>query len=457
MKAFSRTMNFFFFILAKFGIDKAIFYSIGLRAWQLFTGPLTLFFIAKYFTPAQQGFYYTFGSILTMQMFFEMGLSFVIIQFTSHEFAGLRWKKMGAVSGQNITRFKALLAKSFFWYAVISILFFLIIAPWGNYFFGLKAHDLSFEWRTPWNLLVLLTTLNLLLTPLLAIIEGSGRVQEIYRLRFTQNIFGTALAWLIIVSGGGLYNALAVAFTNAAISFFWLYTRNKALLRIASSWRTFKKLKTSTSFSWSTEVWPMQWRIAISWVASYFIYQISVPIIFYYHGSTMAGQLGMTLTITSMITVMGQAWLNAKTPIFGRLVATQNWPELDQLFYKIVFQSTAFILLTCLGLIAFTFVFRNFIIVHRLLSLSQITLLAASAIFNHLINCFGQYLRSHKREPFMVPAIISAFLFGSTGWYFGKQYSINGLIITFLLLNILWGFPAAIFLWLKAKKDWHIT
>lgn len=32
--------------------------------------------------------------------------------------------------------------------------------------------------------------------------------------------------------------------------------------------------------SWKTEIWPLQWRIALSWLSGYFIFQLFTPILF---------------------------------------------------------------------------------------------------------------------------------------------------------------------------------
>jgi len=56
----------------------------------LLAGPVGLYLIATFLTKSEQGYYYTFGSVLGLTVFFELGLSYVIIQFTSHEMAGLK-------------------------------------------------------------------------------------------------------------------------------------------------------------------------------------------------------------------------------------------------------------------------------------------------------------------------------------------------------------------------------
>ena len=443
--------------IKKFNLNPAIFYALSSRGWQLLAGPVTLFFIAHFFSANQQGFYYTFTSILLLQIFFEMGLSYVLIQFASHEFAYLRWSKWGAVTGGfKIKRFKQLVLKSCHWYLVVAILFILFVMPAGWYFLGLKSTaGIGFHWRLPWALLVLATSINLMLTPLLAIIEGSGKVHEIYRLRFGQTLLGTIVSWLVIVAGGGLYCVVSIAIANAVVSIGWLSFKKPILLRWVYSLKAFKINTSNSLFCWWTEVWPMQWRIAISWMSGYFINQIFVPILFLYQSPVVAGQMGMSLAISVMVIFIGQAWLSVKAPFMGRLVAEKNWPGLEKMFFRLVWQSSIMVLICALGMVVVVYAGQRFAIFQRLLPPGQMALLAASALLSHWINCIAQYLRSHKRDPFMILSVIGAILIASSAWYFGRSYSSYGIVLSVVLINLFYGLPTALWFWVKYRKAWQ--
>ena len=69
----------------KLGLDKAIAFSSGARVIQAGAGAITVLFIASFLTGVEQGFYYTFGSVLALQVFFELGFTSVITQYVAHE------------------------------------------------------------------------------------------------------------------------------------------------------------------------------------------------------------------------------------------------------------------------------------------------------------------------------------------------------------------------------------
>jgi O-antigen/teichoic acid export membrane protein len=72
---------------SKIGIDKAVGYTLSARIIQAFGSFVSLYLIALYLTKEEQGFYYTFGSILAIQVFFELGLNGIITQYAAHESA----------------------------------------------------------------------------------------------------------------------------------------------------------------------------------------------------------------------------------------------------------------------------------------------------------------------------------------------------------------------------------
>lgn len=437
-------------------LNPAIFYALSLRAWQLLAGPVTLLIIAHFFSATEQGYFYSFNSILLLQIFFEMGLSYVLIQFISHEFAHLRWGKYGSVRGGiKIRRFRQLVVKAFHWYWWIAIGFFISVLPIGLVFFNLKSsYGMAFSWRLPWIFLVLGTTVNLLVVPLLAVIEGSGQVLEVNRLRFFQNLVATVISWWVMIFGGGLLCAAAISLTNALISVSWLLLKKPALIRLVLLPRMNHRV-TEAVFCWRTEVWPMQWRIAVSWMAGYFINQIFVPILFVYQSPAVAGQMGMSLALATMLVFIGQAWLSAKAPFFGRLIAQREWFKLDRLFYQTAWQSMLMVIVAGVSLWAAVALTQHFAIVQRLLPPSQLVFLVGSAVLTHGINCVAQYLRSYKREPFMVLSVIGALFTATVAWYGGRYYSSAGIVMAVFLINGLYGLPTALLFWYKCRRVWQ--
>ena len=49
------------------------------------------------------------------------------------------------------------------------------------------------------------------------------------------------------------------------------------------------------------EIFPFQWKIALSWISGYLIFQLFNPVLFATEGSKIAGQMGMTMVAISGI------------------------------------------------------------------------------------------------------------------------------------------------------------
>src|SRR5579863_10282530 len=140
------------------GVDKAIGYTVLARVWASTAGLITVAPIARFLSPAEQGYYYTFGSLVAMQIIFELGFSVVILQLSAHEAAHLSLSEDGSVSGpaHAHARLASVLRKSLKWYAIASILMTSLLIPIGWHFFATSPNSSnSIMWRLPWIAVVL--------------------------------------------------------------------------------------------------------------------------------------------------------------------------------------------------------------------------------------------------------------------------------------------------------------
>lgn len=437
------------------GINQAIGFSLLARSWQIFAGPITLLLVAHYFNLAQQGFYYTFSSVLALQVVFELGLAFVIYQFVSHEFTTLSWGHAGKVHGDVVAvdRLHSIIKRSVVWYGGVALLMAIFVLPAGLYFFS--RHELvgfAVSWQGPWVALVLAASAYLPIIPILAAIEGSGQVAQINRLRLMQGVSSSVLTWLAIFSGAGLYAASVTFIVNVAFSSGWIMHTYPVLLNAirfqTDGNRRFK-------FSWKREIWPMQWRIAVSWISGYFIFQLFTPILFHYHGPVMAGQMGMSLVVANIVTVVPMIWLQANTPSMAQSVARGDWLALDRAFTQVFWQSVAVSLLGSIAVLAMFWIFSSHPLIHRLLPIKDMIYLLIAFFLSHVIGALAHYLRMHKREPFMFLSVLGAILVALAMWYFGRFNGSTGMVVSLMVINLVYGLPSALWLWLRLRKTWH--
>lgn len=442
-------------ILKSFGVNRAIGFGVLTRMWSALAGPLTILLIATRFSKVEQGYYYTFSSLLALQIFFELGLLTVLAQFAAHEFAFLSWGEKGEIKGSEAhrDRFVDLLGKGFKWYTVSAVLLIIALIPAGLYFFVQpSANAVDFTWRLPWALAVIGVGCNLLLIPFYAVITGSGDVASINRREMMGGMAGSVIGWLVIACGGGLYAIPAVTTGTIVVGVLYLFRSKPRLVAIAFS-HAFGSQRPSHTVSWWGEVWPMQWKIALSWVSGYFIFQLFTPVLFKFHGPVVAGQMGMTLSAVNAVLGVCLMWLQTRSPEFGKLIAHKKWQELDTSFNQILKQAmivsvvfSAIAVMVIYGLQLYTTIGTRF------LPVLQATIFLAAVCGNVIINGWAIYMRAHKQEPMLVQSIIGAVLIGASTLFLGMKYSSMGMAVGYCLITLIYGIPST-YLCLKRFKE----
>lgn len=434
--------------------DASLRYALGTRLWQALGSCFTLWLILHNTQAEEQGVFYTFTSLANLQMFFELGLSFVILQTTSHFFKDLKWGSCGTVFGSQMDLgiLWAFSQKAVRIYIMLSLSFFLLMIPLGLWFF----HDTSTSAisinsiHISWVLLVLGMSTNLLCSPLLAILEGSGKVAEVYRLRLRQLIIANILAWSVSYCTNVLFIIVVNTWITAAVTTFWLVkTHRQFLLSVVRA--VFKP----QPFSWRKEIWPMQWRIAMSWVSGYFLTQLFTPLLFHYQGAIVSGQMGICLLLANMLGLFSITWVTIRSPKMGELAAQADRKNLDRVFFIAFWQSVVIFILgavTMLGLAAF---FKGQAILMRFLPWSQMAVLLLAFFFVHIIGVLSLYLRAHRIELFASVSVIGAGLITLCAWFGAVHYGSLGVAWSILIVNACYGFPSALWLWVKFKRKWR--
>jgi len=436
------------------GIDKAIAFTVLARGWSTVAGVVTVVLIARFLTPSEQGYYYTFSSLVALQIIFELGFSFVILQLAAHERALLKIQSNGTVEGDPVShsRLASILQKAVRWYTVGAVLMATVLLPVGFHFFLVHRQPGNpVSWQFPWIVVVLAATLTFQMDPLFAFLEGCGRIHQVARMRFTQAFAGSMMAWTALCMHHGLFAPALVIGGQAVAGGCFLFSQRTLLLPLL------RHNTTQHIVSWRHEIWPFQWRIAISWLCGYFIFQLFNPVLFAYRGAAEAGQMGMSLSIASALSTVALAWMSTKASPFGTLVARGEYKTLDQLFFRTLWQSSCLLavgtvtLLLCIG-----FVTRNYPhLAVRVLPLPVFGILLATIFCNHFVFCEAFYLRAHAREPFLTVSIVVGVLTACSTIFLGKLWGAQGVTIGYFCTSGVFGFAFGTYLFITKRRQWH--
>ena len=192
------------------GVDRSVAFTVANRLWALCAGVVSALLIVHFLTAAEQGFYYTFTSLIGLRVFIELGLAFVVLQFASHEKGELTWTTMRTLEDPNRARNRlASLARfSLVWYGAGSFLLLVVVLPIGWAVLSSNSAP-GIEWKSPWVVTVIISTACLPLMPLFAIIEGCGRVADVALYRLAQGVVASLAVWIALATGLRLFAAPA--------------------------------------------------------------------------------------------------------------------------------------------------------------------------------------------------------------------------------------------------------
>ena len=445
----------------KIGIDKSILLTSIARIIQALGGIIAVLFVARYLTGVEQGFYYTFGSIVAIQVFFELGLNGIITQYVAHEAAYLEWKDETTLIGdkKHLSRLSSLLHFSIKWYSVFAIVLLITLIIVGFVFFN--KYDTSKEhvvWKIPWVMLSTGTAINLLIAPILAFFEGLGKVKEVAKIRLLQQLFS-----IIVVCGGLFCGAkLYISGINWFIGIVLVLS-----LIVFGSFRKilFKlwKVQITERIDYKNEIFPYQWKIGLSWISGYFIFQLFNPVLFATEGPIVAGQMGMTLTILNGISSLSMSWMSTKVPLYSNLIALKKYLELDVIFNKTLKQSSVINGIALFFMFMGIFIIRDFHIIigglyfgNRFLDYWPLFFMMLPILLNQFITSWATYLRCHKKEPFLFLSLVTGVLCALSTLFFGKFYGVFGITIGYCSITVItfiWGYSV----FLKKRTDWHFV
>ena len=434
------------------GLDGAVALTSLARGVSIAGSTVTVLLIVRFLSPVEQGYYYTLLSLVALQMVFELGFSFVVQQLAAHECVYLELHENGNVSGAPTAhaRLASVLQLSVRWYSVAAVAMGIILAPFGALFFACHAGTAAAQvaWQGPWLLVVAASVVGLWCQPFYSFLDGCGQVRAVAALRLRQAVVGMALAWTAMLLHHGLYSPALVVLGQVGTGLFFLAARRRLLTGLLVHQAL------DASIHWSREVWPFQWRIAVSCICSYFTIQVLIPILFALRGPVEAGQMGMSLSIAGYMTGLVLPWITTKATPFGRLIAQREFHGLDRLFLRTLGQALAVFAIIALtadaGAALLAIVAPG--LAARMVSPQLFAILVLAAGANCVVQSLAILLRSFKREPFLWQSLAVSSLTLLLAVFAAPRWGNAGVTIVYLAVTAGIGLPSALTIFVRARR-----
>lgn len=409
------------------------------RFWTIIAGIITVIFVPRYLTAEMQGYYYTFLSVVALQVLFDLGLSQTVAQVSSHEFAHIDLSRSDfGISNVRIGKLayvKSVVAK---WYRWVGGLFIVAVAIFGTAYFSFFGTGFDEVWLGPWIVLVISTGLNLILSPRLAMVEGAGWTGAVANLRLFQSMLGYGLLVVCLIYGGQLWSVAAVPVTANICSLLWLrWTHNPYRSMPAYV------LQIHNHAPWRSEILRLQWRVAVAWLGGYFASQTIVPVVFALRGADEAGKIGLGLQIFTAVQALGMSWISARIPLFGQLISRADWTALKTQFVKAAVSATvvsaafAVAVATVLEGVRFT----DLSLAARIPSALAIGALIIISTLNTVIYAMAAYMRAHKEEPLVISSLViggMTFVGAVLGGYVSTDAAVGAYAAVTIVINLPW-------------------
>ncbi len=348
-----------------------------------------------------QGLFFVFTSFGTLLQLSDFGLSYAALQTASHLREGDGSTRFDTFRAQANRINRAVLSAAAI---VIGVLGALIVSARPD-----AGHG-AFNWAGPWIGFVAAVFVAQLVSLEIVLIEGSRSAVLAWRLRLVQEILGGCVFIAALLGGAGLWSLCAYWVSRPAIAAWWLWRDGIRFPLAAGSG--------GVPFNWRRDVWPFQWRIGLSGLSGFLIFQAFNPIVLLEQGATVAGKFGMSLAAMNTLLLVTTAWPLSQVSRYVGLIAQDKFHEVQRAFWRMLAGSTVFA-----GLLAFGLVYalewmneREMSFAGRLADTTTTGILVLAALVHHVVQCFAVILRSERREPLLAVSIVGGLLTVMAAW-----------------------------------------
>jgi len=421
--------------------DASALWSLANKGMTIVGTLLVMVCVVVFLSAEEQGYFYTFASLLALQVFFDLALPGVLTNVASHEWALAR-------SGTT-ERLSALVAASGKWFFRVAVLFAIGVGAAGYLFLRGGASSSDLVYVGPWLWAVGLHAIGIGILPYTALLEGCNQVAEVQKNRFFQMFLSSIAVCLLLACDFGLWAVAAGVACKVVCNWMFVFVKKKSFFQALGS------SGLSGDFSWKREVLPLQWRIALLALVNYFVFSLFTPVAFRYGGAEEAARVGMTLQIANALTSISLTCVFVKIPQFGSLIATKSFRQLDRLWFKTaIFAIAVNLLLLACALPFFRVVLGYGLIAARICDFGTVAVFLGATVFVTMSQCMSVYLRAHKQEPLVFMGVIMSVVLGLGVWWVGKTQGCAGMAwVQAGCWMIVVAWEAKI--WFDCRRLWH--
>jgi len=408
-------------------LDRDLVSTVSVRLSGTVVAALTAILLVRYLTPQEQGYWYTFGSILSIAAFAEMGAGQILMRFVAREQAGLNKSESAS-----ILRLRSLYRFGFKLGLGVASLTTLIAIPIGLWWISDNGKN-EIDWRSPWLLAALASAPAIFMGFANAYFEG-------WQFVTAANVRRSIASWLSLAS---LFAAFSAGLGLFAFGISRIVSALYGLIQIGFSHGNLIKkhqlnIIAESNFKPRKEFWPLQVRYGMTWATGIFVNGLYAPLIFKFDGPIAAGQYGMSLSVVAIISGISTSLIGARQAKLAALSCNGNKDEMRKLLNITLKLSIVSFFVGSL-ILGTTVIFTPEVLntyTQRLLSPLNLSILIAAQFFWLLITIYTTFVRSFNTEPFVKLAWIHAFFTLIVGIPAIVFFKTTGILLICLVGNI---------------------
>lgn len=354
---------------------------------QAFSGLGTALMVTHFLSPAEQGYYYTFGSLLSSYIIFDLGLSTYILQKSAQLSSAVTIDANGKIHPQGEKRnyFVAFTQWTIRLYSYAGVATFFILGPLGLLILSQNDNQNNFNYTIAWLLITATISISMPTIGFFAILEGAGKLTETYSLRIGQYFFGTLFAWLLIASGNSLF-AQAMPFIAAIVLCyvcFHLKYKKNFYISIMNS-----------NYSFNSLVLPNS-KYTASILSSNYIFLNAPILIAYAHGHVeTAGQLGLAIIIANVGGAIAMSSTTSQMPEIIKLIANDSKKKAYVIYRNNCLYFASLFIFGTIFLLTLSYTFKDHWFFTRLPNALNLIYIFLAIGFYHASNSCISYLRA---------------------------------------------------------------
>jgi len=421
------------FIRDFFAINDEIFFTLLFKFCSLLTNTLVFFSIVKIFTPIEQGLYFVFLSIAAMNVCLELGFTTVMYQFFSHSRVNLIINKNG-VSGarKNLVEFANYFKFGVMWIFIVSCIASLSLFYVGKFILLKNVYEIDV--LNMWTPYIICNSFLLITLFLLSFLESIGFYKTVFKFRAFQIILLNSCFILLLFFGYHLYSLFLTALLNLFTVVTWVFYNYRNLIK------SLIKIRNKVTFlPYFLRIWPMFSRLSVGWISGFIGGQMIVPLTSYFKGPELAGKIGLSFSILTIIFGFSSSWIASHQRKFSGYFRLNTLNKILPKFYELKRKGLLFLLISIISTIISLLVMNvcNFSVSERFLDHTDFLILSLSFIFLYLQFCEASLVRAFKTEPFLTlylaTALITLFIQAFSLYFF----DIRSYMVFYLIINAL--------------------